>query len=297
VEAVRARARPDERASRDQRRLLNRLRHHLRAVFPAALDAFPKLSALSALAELTPWPTAEVARRLSAAAIEHCRRQPRHGPRHPQPRAAAARMHAAFQAAARTAPAPLVRATTGAIQVAAPPRRLRQRQRQRQRAAWEARRRARLLGAAGHPDGAVRVSLPGLDARRAARVLGAIGERRERFLTPAARQCSAGTAPSTTAAGKGRAVRARWAGNRCLRQALLRWACCALPRSRWACACSDRQRAAATSHSKGKALRALANRWLEIRHRRRVTGQRYDEALHQRHRTKRPLRTAAYAGG
>lgn len=283
VEEVRALARQDERASRDQRRLLNRLRHDLLAVFPAALDAFPNLSAVSALAFLERWPTPAAAGRLGEAEIEAFLREHRHG----QSRAAAARIHAALQAEALTAPAHLVRAATGAIQLATQQLLLLQ----RQRAAWEARLRELLVGEEGHPDGEVLVSLPGLDARLAARVLGEIGDRRERFPTPAALQCYAGTAPITKASGKGRAVVARWACNRFLRQALLRWAFCSLPRSAWARTFYDSHRAAGKSHY--KALRALANRWLEVLHRLLVTGQRYDEAVHQRNRTKLPLRPAA----
>lgn len=52
AEEIRAIARQDEHASRDERRLLNRLRHDLLAVFPAALDAFSNLGAVSALAFL-----------------------------------------------------------------------------------------------------------------------------------------------------------------------------------------------------------------------------------------------------
>nr|HRC85615.1 hypothetical protein [Thermoanaerobaculia bacterium] len=78
-------ARQDERASRDQRRLLNRLRHDLLAVFPAALDAFPDLTAVSALAFLEHWPTAAAARDQERAAIEAFLRQQFHS----QARAAA----------------------------------------------------------------------------------------------------------------------------------------------------------------------------------------------------------------
>ncbi|MCC6179833.1 MAG: transposase [Chloroflexi bacterium] len=49
VEEIRVLARLDERASRDQRRQLNRLRHDLPAVLPAALDAFQGLTAVFSL--------------------------------------------------------------------------------------------------------------------------------------------------------------------------------------------------------------------------------------------------------
>ena len=44
----------------------------------------------------------------------------------------------------------------------------------------------------------------------------------------------------------------------------------------------DRHRQAGKSHY--TALRAVANRWLEILHHLLATGQRYDEAVHQRNR-------------
>src|SRR5256714_2667598 len=99
VEEIRVLARQDERANRDQRRLLNRLRHDLLAVFPAALDAFPELTAISALAFLERWPTAAAARDQDRAAIEAFLRQQFHS----QARAAAGRIHAALQADALTA--------------------------------------------------------------------------------------------------------------------------------------------------------------------------------------------------
>jgi transposase len=274
LEEIRVLARQDERASRDQRRLSNRLRHDLLDVFPAALQAFPDLGAVSALAFLDRWPGAAEARSLSRAEIEAflCQRF------HSQARAAAARMHAALQADALTAPAHLAAAKAGAIRLAARQLLLLH----RQRAEWEARLRQLLEGDGGHPDGEVLLSLPGLDARLAARVLGEVGDRRERFPTPSSLQCYAGTAPVTKASGRSRAVTARWACNRFLRQALLRWAFCSLPRSAWARTFYDGQRAAGQGHF--KALRALANRWLEILHHLVATGQRYDEAVHQRNR-------------
>jgi len=276
AEELRVLARQDETASRDQRRLLNRLRQELLAAFPALLDAFPDLGAVSTLAFLDRWPTAAAARTLRPAAIEAFLRQHRHN----HPDTAAARIHAALQAAALTAPAHLAAARVGAIQLAARQLLLLH----RQRAAWERRLRELLAGEGAHPDGEILLSLPGLDARLAARVLGEIGDRRERFPTPAALQCYAGTAPVTKASGRARQVVARTACNRFLRQALLRWAFCSLTRSAWARTSYDRQRAAGKSHF--QALRALANRWLEILHHLLATHQRYDEAVHQRNRAR-----------
>ena len=53
-----------------------------------------------------------------------------------------------------------------------------------------------------------------------------------------------------------------------------------MPRSAWARAFYDRQRAAGKTHF--RALRALANRWVEILHHLLASGRRYDEAVHQR---------------
>jgi transposase len=274
VEELRVLARQDEAASRDQGRLLNRLRQDLLAVFPALLDAFPDLSAVSALAFLDRWPTAAAARELSPAELEAFLRQHCHS----GPVAAAARIHAALQADALVAPAHLAAARAGAIQLAARQLLLLH----RQRAAWETRLRELLAGERAHPDGEVLLSLPGLDARLAARVLGELGDRRERFSTPAALQCYAGTAPVTKASGRARQIVARTACNHVLRQALLRWAFCSLTRSAWARDFYDRHRAAGKGHF--TALRALANRWLEILHHLLATGQPYDEAVHQRNR-------------
>jgi transposase len=276
VEELRVLARQDEGASRDQRRLLNRLRQDLLAVFPALLEAFPDLSTVSALAFLEAWPTATAARELSQAVIEAFLRQQFHG----RPAAAAARIHAALQADVLTAPAHLAAARSGALQLAARQLLLLHRQRR----AWEARLRDLLAGDEAHPDGEVLLSLPGLDARLAARVLGEIGDRRERFPTPTTLQCYAGTAPVTKASGRSRLVVARTACNHFLRQAMVRWAFCSLKRSAWARTFYDGQRAAGKSHF--KALRALANRWMEILHHLLATGQCYDEAVHQRNRTR-----------
>jgi transposase len=278
AEELRAVARDDERAARDQRRLLNRLRLELLAVFPQALDAFPALEAPTALAFLARWPSVADARPVSAAELDAFLRQHRHG----WPDRAAAHVRAALDAEALEAPAHLVRAKASTVRLLAEQLLLLH----RQRAAWEARLRALLGGDQAHPDGEVLLSLPGLDARLAARVLGEIGDRRERFPTPASLQCDAGTAPVTKRSGKSCVVSARWACNRPLRQACLQWAFCSLARSSWARAFYDQQRRAGKTHF--KALRALANRWLEVLHALLRTGRTYDAAVHEANRTKAP---------
>jgi transposase len=283
VEELRVLARQDEAASRDQTRLSNRLRQELLAAFPAVLDAFPDLVALSALRFLDRWPTATAAGALSEAELGAFLREQGHF----RPDTAAARIHAALHADVLAAPPHLAQARAGAIRLAARQLLLLR----EQRAAWEQRLRELLTGDQTHPDGEILLSLPGLDARLAARVLGEIGDRRERFPTPAALQCYAGTAPVTKASGRTRAVVARTACNRFLRQALLQWAFCTLTRSTWARTYYDEHRRAGRSHF--AALRALANRWLGILHHLLASGQRYDETIHQRNRAHAPADTAA----
>jgi transposase len=283
VEELRVLARQDERAAHDQRRLLNRLRQDLLDVFPAALEAFPDPGAPSALAFLARWPGAAAAQRLSPAELAAFLRAQHHG----WATRAAARIHAALHADALPAAPHRAAAKAGGIRLGAEQLLLLHRQRQ----AWLVRLRELLEGAGAHPDGEVLLSLPGLDARLAARVLGEVGDRRARFPTPAALQCYAGTAPLTKASGRSRVVIARPACNRFLRQALLRWAYCSLPRSAWARAFYDRQRAGGRGHF--KALRALANRWLEILHHLLATGQRYDEAVHRQNRVRTTAPAAA----
>jgi hypothetical protein len=94
VAALRALARDDGQASRDERRLLNRLRHDLLEVFPQALEAFPRLADGIALAFLARWPTAAAARGLGREQLERFFRECQHG----WPARAAARVRAALAA-------------------------------------------------------------------------------------------------------------------------------------------------------------------------------------------------------
>jgi transposase len=283
IEELRVLARQDEVAGRDQTRLQNRLRQDLLAAFPATLEAFPDLTTLSALRFLERWPTATEAGALSEAELVAFLRAQGHF----RPAAAAARIHAALHADVLAAPTHLADARAGAIRLGARQLLLLR----EQRAAWEKRLRQLLSGDRAHPGGEILLSLPGLDARLAARVLGEIGDRRERFPTPAALQSYAGTAPVTKASGRGRVVVARSACNRFLRQALLRWAFCSLTRSAWARACYDQHRQAGKTHH--SALRILAHRWLRILHHLLATDQRYDEEVHQRNRAHASADTAA----
>ena len=274
LEEIRVVARQDERASRDEQRLLGRLRQDLLDVFPQALAIFPDLRLLSALAFLARWPSVEFARAASIAEFEQFLREHHHG----WARRTAERIREVLHGEALAAPPHRARAKSGAIQLAAQQLLLLRQQRK----AWQQHLASLLEGPAAHPDGELLLSLPGLDVRLAARVLGEIGDDRLRFPTPAALQCYAGTAPVTKASGRLRVVIARRACNRLLRRTLEQWAFCSIVRSDWARAFYDQQRHRGKTHQ--AALRALAHRWLEILHHLLSTRQRYDELVHQRNR-------------
>ena len=280
-EEIRALARDDERATRDQQRLLNRLRQDLLAVFPQALEAFDDLSAPTCLAFLARWPSAVEAAAVNETELEAFLRERRHG----WPARTAKRVRAALEAPALRAPAHLAQAKAGAIRLAAEQPLLIYRQRK----AWQ-QRLGELLEAA-HPDGEIYLSLPGLDTRLAARVLADVGDGAFDFAVPNELQCYGGTAPVTRRSGKKTTIACRLACNRHLRQAAMQWAFCSLTRSDWARDFYDRQRAAGKTHH--KALRALANRWLELLrhllHKRAL----YDEATHQANRPKPEVTTCA----
>ena len=115
VEELRVLARQDEVAGRDQTRLLNRLRQDLLAAFPAVLDAFPDLAALSTLRFLERWPSAAEAGAVSEAEVAAFLRAQGHS----RATSAAARIHAALHADVLAAPTHLAEARAGAIRLAA----------------------------------------------------------------------------------------------------------------------------------------------------------------------------------
>jgi transposase len=124
------------------------------------------------------------------------------------------------------------------------------------------------------------------DARRswdclAARIAGEIGNQIEQFDIPNALQCYAGTAPVTRRSGRSELVVARrLAHNRYLGAAVHQWAFCSLRRSGWAREFYDAKIAKGKSHH--SALRALANRGLEILWHCLTRCVPYDETVHLR---------------
>ncbi len=299
---LRAIARDDARASRDERRLLNRLRQDLVSTFPAALQlAGADLGAPAFLRLLERWPSAEALRQgTHAQLVDHAR-----GCHHGWPERFADRVEAALAGDHFQPRAYLVRAKADTIRLTAS---------QllaigQQRRAWERRMGELLLGAPrrgrakqpredergqSFPGGEVYLSFPGLGDRLAARVAGEIGDHPEQFQSPSSLQCYAGKAPVTRRSGKSEfVVSCRLAYNRHLGDAVQQWAFCSLRSSGWAREFYDGKRAAGKGHQ--AALRALGNRWLEALWHCLQKGVPYDETTHaaNRNRALQPLPKAA----
>jgi len=288
---LRAIARDDERAARDERRLLNRLRADLLATFPAALTiADGDLGAPVILRLLARWPGHEHLAAASAEDIEAFARAAKHG----WPARFAARVTDALAAEQLPVKNYLVRAKETTIALTAT-QLLALRQ---ARKSWERRMGELLLGSARYgrakqpkepdpgkaiPGGDIYLSFPGLGDILAARVAGEIGDHIEQFATPNGLQCYAGTAPVTRRSGRSELVVARrLAHNRCLGAAVHQWAFCSLTRSSWAREFYDAKIAAGKGHH--SALRALANRWLDILWHCLIKRVHYDETVHIRNR-------------
>jgi transposase len=288
---LRAIARDDERAARDERRLLNRLRADLITCFPAGLAlAGEDLGSVIVLKLLARWPSHDQLAAVSGEEIEAFARAAQHG----WPAKFAARVADALAREQLPVKDYLVRAKTTTIALtAAQLLALRQARRE-----WERRMGELLLGAPCYgraklpkdpdpgkaiPGGEIYLSFPGLGDRLAARIAGEIGDHIEQFDTPGGLQCYAGTAPVTRRSGRSEFVVARrLAHNRYLGTAVHQWAFCSLKWSGWARQFYDAKIAAKKGHH--SALRALANRWLEILWHCLTKNVRYDEKVHLRNR-------------
>lgn len=290
---LRAIARDDERAARDERRLLNRLRQDLIATFPAALEiAGDDLGAPTVLGLLERWPSFDALQTASREELVAFARSLKHGwPQRFADKVAAALASDHFEPRAYLVRAKADTIRLGAQQLLAIGR---------QRRSWERRMGELLLGSPrparsrrpredergqSFPGGEVYLSFPGLGDRLAARVAGEIGDHVEQFESPNALQCYAGKAPVTRRSGKSEfVVSCRLAYNRHLGNAVHQWAFCSLRSSPWARAFYEEKRAVGTSHN--AALRALGNRWLEVLWHCLQRGVLYDEAVHAANRAR-----------
>jgi transposase len=290
---LRAIARDDERAARDQRRLLNRLRADLQTTYPAALVlAGDDLAAPTVLRLLERWPTQAELAEASHAELVGLARAGRHG----WPDRFADRVTAALAAPALSTRDYLVRAKAAGIRLAA----VQLLALHEARRGWERRMGELLLGGRrtgrdhtvkdpdpgkAFPGGEIYLSFAGLGDRLAARVAGEIGEHITQFDSPNALQCYAGRAPVTRRSGKSDFVVARrLAHNRYLGDAVHQWAFCSLNKSGWAREFYDAKIAAGKSHH--AALRALGNRWLEILWHCLTKSVPYNENLHVANRNR-----------
>lgn len=301
---LRAIARDDLRAQRDARRLLNRLRADLLAVFPAAITiAADDMASPIFLKLLARWPSHDALAAATTAEIATFARSARHG----WPDRFTDRVQTALTTPQLTAKPYLITAKTDTIRLAANQLLLIHDQRR----TWEKRMGTLLLGAprSGRanqpgddrgpavPGGEIYLSFAGLGDRLAARIAGEIGDITT-FSTPNALQCYAGKAPVTRRSGKSElTVAHRLACNRFLAVAVQQWAFTSLTKSSWAREFYDEKIAAGNNHH--KALRALGNRWLEVLWHCLTRGVHYDEAVHTANRNRaigrleRPLAKAA----
>jgi transposase len=290
---LRAIGRDDERAARDQRRLLNRLRADLQTTYPAALALAGKdLGAPTVLRLLQRWPTQPELAQASREELVAFARAGRHG----WPEKFAERVHTALAAPSLPTRDYLVRAKAAGIRLAA----VQLLALHEARRGWEQRMAELLLGGPrtgrdhtakdpdpgkAFPGGAIYLSFPGLGDRLAARVAGEIGEHIGQFDSPNGLACYAGRAPVTRRSGKSDFVVARrLAHNRYLGDAVHQWAFCSLIRSGWAREFYDQKISSGKSHH--AALRALGNRWLEILWHCLTKGVLYDENIHVANRNR-----------
>jgi hypothetical protein len=287
---LRAIARDDDRAARDQRRLLNRLRADLLAVFPAAVDiAANDLGAAVFLKLIERWPSAQALAAAGRDQIASFARANHHG----WPDRFADQVTTALAAARLPVRPELARAKADTIALTASQLLLIR----TQRCTWQRHLGELLLGGARYgrakqpkdpdpgkafPGGEIYLSMPGLGDLLAARVAGEIGEHFWQFTTPNARQRYAGTAPVTRRSGRSEFVVARrLAYNRYLGNAVQQWAFSSLQRSPWARTFYDSKITAGKNHHA-----ALGNRWLEILWHCLRLGVPYNEATHTANRTR-----------
>ena len=137
---------------------------------------------------------------------------------------------------------------------------------------------------AQHPDHDLFGSLPGAGEKLAPRLLAELGDDRDRFDSPQALQCYAGTAPVSYESGQIKRVRFRRACQKALRHSVHLWANLSRTRCPWAEAYYRKKRDEGQTHA--CALRCLGQRWLKILWKMWQTRRPYDAELHQRNQVK-----------
>jgi transposase len=131
-----------------------------------------------------------------------------------------------------------------------------------------------------HPDHELFGSLPGAGAKLAPRLLAELGDDRERFDSPEALQCYAGTAPVSYQSGRVRKAYLRFACRKVLRHTVHLWANLSREKCPWAETYYQKKRE--EGHGHANALRCLGQRWLKILWKMWQTKTSYDAETHQR---------------
>ena len=254
AEAIKIVARSHQSAIWSRRRFANQLRSALREFYPAALEAFPELTAGDAIGVLSVASTPELGRGLSRSKLAAALRR---GGRKLNVDARAEKIQAILRADHLAQPAVVAGAYGAVVKSLVAMIEATSRQIGELEEVLEAH-----FGM--HPDVDILRSLPGLGVVTGARVLAEFGDDPDRYETAKARRNYAGTSPLTVASGTRRIVRARHIRNRRLADALHWWAFNAITRSPGARALYDQRRAAGDTHS--GALRVVANRLVAILH-------------------------------
>jgi transposase len=254
AEAVKVLARAHQNVCWMRGRQASALRSTLREFYPGALAAFEELAHPDALAVLQVAPTPAAGRRLTRSKIATVLRR---SGRQRNVEIRAEQIQDALRAPQLEQP-PLIAEAFGAS-VAAYVAML-------AATVGQARTLEGQLEASfgQHPDAEILLSQPGLGGILGARVLAEFGDDPTRYANPKARKNYAGTAPITKASGTRRAVLARVATNKRLRDALHLQAFAALTSSPGARAYYDEHRARGAGHN--QALRAVSNRLVGILH-------------------------------
>jgi len=266
VDAIKLLARAHQNAVRERARQTLRLRSTLLDFFPAAVQAFPDLTARDALALLERAPDPALAARLTTTRIvaefKLAQRKNKE--------AKAVELQELFRAQALRQPTTLQGAYAQLVVSLVRLIRAVNEQIAHLAAAMDA-------AFSAHSASDIYLSQPGLGPVLGARTLGEFGDDPNRFVNAQARKNYSGQSPITRASGKKTVIMARRSGNRRLNDALHAQAFSALTSSPGARGYYDRLKARNIGHH--AALRQLANKLVGILHACLKTGSPYDEDL------------------
>lgn len=256
VEVVKLLARAHEGLIQSRRRQVNQLRTVLQEFYPAALKAFSDdVGERDSVAILEVAPTPAKGRSLTQARLVRILRK---AGRQRYAEQRAAKIYADLQQPELERP-PQLALAYGMI-VSSSVKIIRQLNLQLDELETEVKRSFEL-----HPSAEIYLSLPGFGLVVGARVLGEFGDDPERYEDAKARRAYSGVVPITVASGRNQhIVKARFARNRHLVNALTRAAFCSLSGSPGCRAYYDALRSRGKTHQ--QALRALANRLVGILH-------------------------------